>query len=462
MHHTNGRLVDPKNGYRCGARRLHRRGQDRRDRRGAGRAFAPTASIDAIGLRRRARAWSTSRRGCASRASSTRRRSNPRCCAAVAGGVTSLACPPDTDPPLDEPGLVEMLKHRARSLNLARVYPVGALTAKLEGERLTEMAELRDAGCVAFSQAERRSPTRRCCGARCSTPRPSASRSGCGRRIRISRKTASRTTARSPRASACRASRRSPRPSRSPRSCSWCAPPARACTCAGSRRAEGVAMVRAAKREGLPVTCDVSVHHLHLSRNRHRLLRLALPPGAAVAQPARPRRAARRARRRHDRRGLLRPHAGRRGREAAAVRRIRAGRDRAGAAAAAHAQVGRRRRAAARCRRSRASTCEPARFLGVDAGASRRRCAGRPLRLRSRDRTVTVTRRRAAQPGQEHALPRLRAAGRRALHAGARPASSTRRESRQAGTQREQCGSASTRAARRSPARFSREARPSR
>ena len=41
--------------------------------------------------------------------------------AAVAGGVTSLACPPDTDPPLDEPGLVEMLKHRARSLNGAHV-----------------------------------------------------------------------------------------------------------------------------------------------------------------------------------------------------------------------------------------------------------------------------------------------------------------------------------------------------
>ena len=36
--------------------------------------------------------------------------------AAVAGGVTSLVCPPDTDPPLDEPGLVEMLKFRARSL----------------------------------------------------------------------------------------------------------------------------------------------------------------------------------------------------------------------------------------------------------------------------------------------------------------------------------------------------------
>ncbi len=74
--------------------------------------------------------------------------------AAVAGGVTSLACPPDTAPPLDEPGLVEMLKYRARSLNLAHVYPVGALTAKLGGERLTEMAELTEAGCVAFSQAD--------------------------------------------------------------------------------------------------------------------------------------------------------------------------------------------------------------------------------------------------------------------------------------------------------------------
>jgi dihydroorotase len=68
--------------------------------------------------------------------------------------VTSLACPPDTDPPLDEPGLVEMLKYRAQNLNQARVYPVGALTQGLKGERLTEMAELTDAGCVAFSQAE--------------------------------------------------------------------------------------------------------------------------------------------------------------------------------------------------------------------------------------------------------------------------------------------------------------------
>src|SRR5438270_5999558 len=73
--------------------------------------------------------------------------------AALAGGVTSLACPPDTDPPLDEPGLVDMLRRRAKALTKARVYPIGALTVKLEGARLTEMAQLAETGCVAFSQA---------------------------------------------------------------------------------------------------------------------------------------------------------------------------------------------------------------------------------------------------------------------------------------------------------------------
>ncbi len=74
--------------------------------------------------------------------------------AAAAGGVTSLACPPDTEPVLDEPGLVEMLKHRAKQLNLAHVYPLGALTEKLAGLELTEMCELTEAGCVGFSQAD--------------------------------------------------------------------------------------------------------------------------------------------------------------------------------------------------------------------------------------------------------------------------------------------------------------------
>ena len=61
---------------------------------------------------------------------------------------------PDTDPVLDEPGLVQMLKFRARNLNLAHLYPLGALTRGLKGEVLTAMAELTDAGCVGFSQAE--------------------------------------------------------------------------------------------------------------------------------------------------------------------------------------------------------------------------------------------------------------------------------------------------------------------
>ena len=73
--------------------------------------------------------------------------------AAVAGGITSLVCPPDTEPVLDEPGLVEMLKYRAKSLNQAHVYPLGALTQGLAGKVLTEMAELHDAGCIGFSHA---------------------------------------------------------------------------------------------------------------------------------------------------------------------------------------------------------------------------------------------------------------------------------------------------------------------
>ncbi len=74
--------------------------------------------------------------------------------AALAGGVTSLVCPPDTDPVLDEPGLVEMLKFRARNLNQAHVYPLGALTVGLKGQAITEMVELTEAGCVGFSQAD--------------------------------------------------------------------------------------------------------------------------------------------------------------------------------------------------------------------------------------------------------------------------------------------------------------------
>jgi dihydroorotase len=75
--------------------------------------------------------------------------------AAVAGGITALACPPDTQPPLDEPGLVERLVRHSESIGLARVFPIGALTRQLAGEKLSEMAGLARAGCIAFSQASR-------------------------------------------------------------------------------------------------------------------------------------------------------------------------------------------------------------------------------------------------------------------------------------------------------------------
>jgi len=185
--------------------------------------------------------------------------------AAIAGGVTSLACPPDTDPPLDEPGLVEMLKFRAKNLNQAQVYPIGALTQGLKGQRLTEMAELVDAGCVAFSQADAPFADNEVFyhalqyAATFGFPvwlraqDPSLSRNGvahdgpvatrfglkaipvCAESIALStililvRETGARVHL------------------------------------ARISSAEGMEMVRQAKRQGLPVTCDVAIHHAHLT-----------------------------------------------------------------------------------------------------------------------------------------------------------------------------------------------------
>jgi dihydroorotase len=74
--------------------------------------------------------------------------------AAVAGGVSSVVVPPDADPPLDEPELADRLVHRGKEIGKARVLPLGALTLGLQGERLSELAGLKKAGCVAFSQAK--------------------------------------------------------------------------------------------------------------------------------------------------------------------------------------------------------------------------------------------------------------------------------------------------------------------
>ncbi len=74
--------------------------------------------------------------------------------AAVAGGIAHVVVAPDTDPPLDEPGLVEMLLARAARLGLAQPLPLGALTLGLHGERLAEMARLARCGCIGFSQGD--------------------------------------------------------------------------------------------------------------------------------------------------------------------------------------------------------------------------------------------------------------------------------------------------------------------
>jgi dihydroorotase len=184
--------------------------------------------------------------------------------AAIAGGVTSLACPPDTDPPLDEPGLVEMLKHRARSLNQAHVYPLGALTLGLAGTTLTEMGELAEAGCVAFSQADvpvvdtqvllRAMQYAATFGhAVWLRPQePHLGRGGVAHEGEVATRlglpavpSIAETIALSTLFALVRETR------------------VRLHVCRLST-AEGVAMVAAAKREGLPVTCDVAIHHLHL------------------------------------------------------------------------------------------------------------------------------------------------------------------------------------------------------
>jgi len=185
--------------------------------------------------------------------------------AAVAGGVTSLACPPDTDPTLDESGLVEVLKHRSKKLNLAHVYPIGALTKQLQGAALTEMYELTEAGCVGFSQANQsivdtqilwrafeyaatfgytlflRAEDPFLAKGGAAHDGETASRLGLkgipaaaeslalATILRIARETKTKIHI-------CRLS-----------------------------TAEGVDLVRTAKKEGLAVTADVSIHHLHLT-----------------------------------------------------------------------------------------------------------------------------------------------------------------------------------------------------
>ncbi|GMR05929.1 MAG: dihydroorotase [Gammaproteobacteria bacterium] len=76
------------------------------------------------------------------------------CAAAIAGGITTSCCPPDTTPIIDTPAMANMLTHRGREIGLTHILPLGALTNALDGETLSDMHALHQAGCVAFSNAE--------------------------------------------------------------------------------------------------------------------------------------------------------------------------------------------------------------------------------------------------------------------------------------------------------------------
>jgi dihydroorotase len=184
--------------------------------------------------------------------------------AAVAGGVTSVVCLPDTQPVLDEPGLVEMLQFRAKRLHLANVFPLGALTKGLEGEVLTPMVELTAAGCVGFTQAEHAMTNTQ----GLQRAMQYAATFGYGVWLRAQDSFLGKGIV----ASGALATRMG-----------LSGVPVAAETIAlhtyidlmrmtGARvhisklsSAEGVALVRSAKAEGLPLTCDVSIHNLHLT-----------------------------------------------------------------------------------------------------------------------------------------------------------------------------------------------------
>ncbi|PYQ72184.1 MAG: dihydroorotase, partial [Acidobacteria bacterium] len=71
--------------------------------------------------------------------------------AAVAGGFTAVACMPNTSPVNDNAGVTEYILKKASEANLARVYPIGAVSRGQQGEQLADIAELRQAGCVAIT-----------------------------------------------------------------------------------------------------------------------------------------------------------------------------------------------------------------------------------------------------------------------------------------------------------------------
>lgn len=184
--------------------------------------------------------------------------------AALAGGVTGVVCPPDTDPPLDEPGLVRMLRQRSREAAGARLYPLGALTAGLAGEALAEIETLAEVGCVAFAQTG-------------SLPHDNgvllqAMRYAKTFDLALWLRPVEGTLAGNGVAAAGAVAGRLGLPSIPVEAETVAlhtifelqrATGARVHVCRLSSAA-GIELVRAARREGLPVTCDVAIHHVHL------------------------------------------------------------------------------------------------------------------------------------------------------------------------------------------------------
>lgn len=75
--------------------------------------------------------------------------------AAVAGGVTTIVCQPDTEPAIDDPTIVDFIQRRARDTGIVHVHPMAALTKGLKGQEMTEIGLLKAAGAVAFTDGAR-------------------------------------------------------------------------------------------------------------------------------------------------------------------------------------------------------------------------------------------------------------------------------------------------------------------
>ncbi len=73
--------------------------------------------------------------------------------AAASAGITTLCCTPDTSPVIDTPAVANLIRHLAKQAGFAKVLPLGALTQTLAGEQISEMAALKDAGCIGVSNA---------------------------------------------------------------------------------------------------------------------------------------------------------------------------------------------------------------------------------------------------------------------------------------------------------------------